>query len=384
VTYDGTAKSAAVNGSVPGSVSSILTGGAASQTDAGTYAVTANFAPTDSTNYNSLTAASAGNFVVNKATPTASVSNSPVTYNGSAQTVAVTCLGGGIVSNITPASQTDAGTYAVTADCAASTNYAAATGLAAGNFIIDKATPTVNTWPTASAINPGQALSDSTLTGGSATVTGGFAFTTPSTTPASTAMQDVTFTPTDATNYNTVAGQVSVTVNSSSVTLNVAISGTGSGTIGSNPSGLITCPGDCDEIFTTMPTTIDLLPCPSATSDFVWGAGNDCTSFGSGTCTITMDASKNVTAVFTIKPLVKLPDNSTYATMQDAYNAASEGAVILGRDLSFSENLDFNRGLNVTFTGGNDATWAVTGYTTVNGSITVTSGSLTVSNVIVL
>ena len=41
VTYDGTAKSATVSGSVAGSVSNILTGGAATQTNAGTYAVTA-------------------------------------------------------------------------------------------------------------------------------------------------------------------------------------------------------------------------------------------------------------------------------------------------------------------------------------------------------
>ena len=65
VIFDGTAFSATVTGSVPGTASSILTGGAASQTNAGTYAVTANFVPTDTTNYNSLTGASAGNFVIN-------------------------------------------------------------------------------------------------------------------------------------------------------------------------------------------------------------------------------------------------------------------------------------------------------------------------------
>ena len=62
-----------MSGSVGGSASNILTGGAATQTNAGTYAVTANFTPTDTTNYNSLTGASAGNFVINKATPTLSV-----------------------------------------------------------------------------------------------------------------------------------------------------------------------------------------------------------------------------------------------------------------------------------------------------------------------
>ena len=68
VTYTGSAQAATVSSSVAGSVSNILTGGAATQTNAGTYAVTANYTPTDATNYNSLTAASTSNsFVINKA-----------------------------------------------------------------------------------------------------------------------------------------------------------------------------------------------------------------------------------------------------------------------------------------------------------------------------
>ena len=70
VTYDGATHAATVAGSVPGTPSNILTGGAATQTNAGTYAVTANFVPNDTTNYNSLTGASAGDFVINKADQT--------------------------------------------------------------------------------------------------------------------------------------------------------------------------------------------------------------------------------------------------------------------------------------------------------------------------
>jgi hypothetical protein len=66
-TYDGSPKAATVtisSSSVPGSVANILTGGAATQTNAGTYAVTADFVPNDTTNYNTLTALSAGNFLI--------------------------------------------------------------------------------------------------------------------------------------------------------------------------------------------------------------------------------------------------------------------------------------------------------------------------------
>src|SRR5204862_7754837 len=83
--YDGTAKAATVAisvSSVPGAVANILTGGAATQTATGTYAVTADFVPTDRANYNTLDGQSAGDFVINNATPTATlaVNNSPQIY----------------------------------------------------------------------------------------------------------------------------------------------------------------------------------------------------------------------------------------------------------------------------------------------------------------
>ena len=82
VTYNGSPQAATVTGSVAGVVSNILTGGAATQTNAATYAVTADFIPTDTTSYKSLSGASAGNFIINKAAASPSVTNSPQTYTG--------------------------------------------------------------------------------------------------------------------------------------------------------------------------------------------------------------------------------------------------------------------------------------------------------------
>ena len=77
----------------------------------------------------------------------------------------------------------------------------------------NKTTPTVTAWPTASAITYGQTLASSVLTGGTASVAGTFAWTTPTTAPAAGApSESVTFTPTDTTDYNTVTGTVTVTV----------------------------------------------------------------------------------------------------------------------------------------------------------------------------
>ena len=78
---------------------------------------------------------------------------------------------------------------------------------------VDKATPSVTTWPGAGTLIQGNALSTVPLSGGSASVGGAFAFTLPeSLPPVGTNLQSVTFTATDGANYNTVTGSVAVTV----------------------------------------------------------------------------------------------------------------------------------------------------------------------------
>ncbi len=84
VTYNGTARAATVgitSSSVPGAVANVLTGGSFTQTNAGTYAVTADFVPTDSANYSTLYGLSAGDFVINKANQVITFPDlSPKTY----------------------------------------------------------------------------------------------------------------------------------------------------------------------------------------------------------------------------------------------------------------------------------------------------------------
>jgi len=99
------------------------------------------------------------------------------------------------------------------------TNYSLAAGTATG--VITKATPTITAAPTASAITLGDALSDSNLSGGTATgvdgeMEGEFAFTEPNTVPEAVGpfSAGVTFTPSDTTNYNNATTTISVTVSS--------------------------------------------------------------------------------------------------------------------------------------------------------------------------
>jgi cyclophilin family peptidyl-prolyl cis-trans isomerase/formylglycine-generating enzyme required for sulfatase activity len=83
---------------------------------------------------------------------------------------------------------------------------------------IQPATPVITTLPVASGINFGQSLSNSTLTGGVAsvngtTVAGSFAFASPSTVPpVGNSTHSVVFTPNDSVNYTTATANVTVSV----------------------------------------------------------------------------------------------------------------------------------------------------------------------------
>ena len=147
--------------------------------------------------------------------------NFAVGSSGGTGTGAVTFLATGACSNIGAivAMTSGTGTCSVTATKAADANNNIATSPAA-TVAAMPASPTVTAWPTAGGITYGQALSNSILTGGSASVGGSFAFTTPSTIPTTgTSSQGVTFTPSDTGNYNSVAGTVSVTVGKANPTV---------------------------------------------------------------------------------------------------------------------------------------------------------------------
>ncbi len=90
VTYNGTQEAATFNESTPGTVSGVLYNGSATvPTVPGTYTVTADFTPVDTTDYTSLSGASAGNFVIQKA-PTSMSATSSKNPSGYKSTVIFT------------------------------------------------------------------------------------------------------------------------------------------------------------------------------------------------------------------------------------------------------------------------------------------------------
>jgi hypothetical protein len=168
VTYNSSARTVSVSGSVSGTVSNVqYSGSSTAPVAAGAYTITGNFAPSDTTDYNSLTGAAAGNFVINKATPTLKVTDSSVTYIGSAQSATVSGSVPGTVTAVfysgSSAAPINAGTYAITANFtpADTTDYNSLAGVSAGNFVINKATPTI---ALSSSLNPSKTGTSVTFT----------------------------------------------------------------------------------------------------------------------------------------------------------------------------------------------------------------------------
>jgi len=82
-------------------------------------------------------------------------------------------------------------------------------------------------------------------------------------------------------------------------------------------------------------------------------------------------------------PPIKL-DGNYYSILQTTYNTASDGTVIQSMFVGFDESLDFNREITITLDGGYACDYLTNpDYTTVNGPLTITSGSVTLSNVVV-
>jgi flagellar hook assembly protein FlgD len=139
-------------------------------------------------------------------------------YDGTARTVTATSDPAGLPVQITYDGQATApvaaGTYAVTATI----NHEAYSGMATGLLVVARAIPTVSVWPVAANdITYGQTLADAGLdvSGAQSSVPGTYSYDNSDVEPeVGSYSAAVTFTPTDAENYEPAAGMVTVTVES--------------------------------------------------------------------------------------------------------------------------------------------------------------------------
>ena len=177
-----------------------------------------------------------GQTVTFTATVTPATATGTVTFKADGNAITgcgtngVVNLSGGSAACASAALTATGSPHAIAATYNGDATYATSSGSLASGQTVNKADATVTTWPAASAITYGQSLANSTLSGGAATPAGSFAFTTPATAPpVGTAAQSVTYTPTNAGNYNTATSTVSVTVNQANQTI----------LFGSNPTVIV-------------------------------------------------------------------------------------------------------------------------------------------------
>jgi len=156
------------------------------------------------------------------------------------------------------------------------------------------------------------------------------------------------------------------------IQLTVKVEGDGSGSVTSSPAG-INCGSDCTEIYDAG-TGVTLTATPQGGSTFAGWSGA-CTG-SSTTCTLTMNASKSVTATFTTKPVLTVAKSGTGGGSV----TSSPPGINCGNDC----NEPYDPGTSVTLTATPNGTSTFAGWTgacagtggctvTMNGSKSVTA-----------
>ena len=170
------------------------------------------------------------------------------------------------------------------------------------NVTVIKATPAITTAPVASTITYGQALASSALSGGAASVPGSFAFTTPGTIPAAgTAVQNVTFTPTDTTDYNTVTTSVNVTVDKATPTISMAPAASAI-TYGQELSSSTLSGGVASMAGSFAFTTPTTMPTAGTTAQSVTFTPTDTTDYNTVTTSVNVTVNKATPAIAWTNP----------------------------------------------------------------------------------
>jgi hypothetical protein len=162
--------------------------------------------------------------------------------------------------------------------------------------------------------------------------------------------------------------------------LNLTFAGNGSGTVS---WGGTTCGSACTFLFDPNATAqLQAVPLPY----YQFTSWSGACSGSSPACSVSMDRdSKSITATFTRDAAnsvrIKLPNETRYASLNDAIRLDADGtAVIEAWGWEFTESPIFDRGAFTLKGGWNQPYNSQSGTTTIVGTLTVKSGSVTVEN----
>ena len=165
--------------------------------------------------------------------------------------------------------------------------------------------------------------------------------------------------------------------------LSLTLTGSGSGTVATVPSGMTCSTGSCSQLF---PTGLHLLLVATPDSNSLFGgwSGGGCSGFGG--CSVSMTTTTAVTSRFDyVQPLrVPLANPSEYSSLTTAYGAVPDGGSILARVYTFTEDLVLDRNKMLYLTGGYDTRFSSSsGLSEVIGRLTITRGTLVTSGIVI-
>jgi hypothetical protein len=187
-----------------------------------------------------------------------------------------------------------------------------------------------------------------------------------------------------ATNTGGTAYGDDITFSTNAV-LSVTLQGTGGGTVHFSMPDIDCNSGPCTQPY-PYGSSVTLTATEGLRSRFSGWQGS-CSNI-SGECVITMDANRAVQADFTIDPAHGVwndPGTIYYGSIGDAYLAAVSGVTtIKAGQLELTGDINFNLGKSIKLSGGYDSSYLNnSGYTTLKGKVSVSTGSVTVNKLVI-
>jgi hypothetical protein len=238
-----------------------------------------------------------------------------ITYTSSDTSKATVNATTGVVTGLA------VGTTTITATQAAASGFNA-TSSTSYTLTVTIGTPTITAAPTATGIAYGQTLATSALGGGTASVAGTFAFTTPSTAPGvGTAAQGVTFTPTDTTNYTSTTTTVNVTVVKATPTISVLPTASGI-TYGQTLASSTLSGGTASTTGTFTFTTVSTAPNAGPAAQGVTFTPSNTANYNTATTTVNVTVAKATPTV-----TWATPSAITYGTTLSATQLNATGSL---------------------------------------------------------
>jgi hypothetical protein len=167
--------------------------------------------------------------------------------------------------------------------------------------------------------------------------------------------------------------------------LSLTISGSGSGSVNSNaPAPGFTCSSGDSAAQFNQGFSLTLTAVPGSGSIFSGWSG-DCPPATGTSCTVSMNTDRNITAIFIITPPVQILDGNYFDSLQEAFNAAvTPICSIQAQEGKLSGDLNANAYSDITLAGGFDSDYTEKrGVSTLDGTLTIAHGSLTVENLVI-